>query len=49
MSPYPLDVPSLSVSMMTRVIKPIPDAPEADAKEAYYKAQRVPIVCEVTG
>ncbi len=49
MSPYPLDVPSLTVSMMTRVMEPMPNQPEAVVREAYYRARRQPLVCQVTG
>ncbi len=49
MSPYPLDVPSLTVSMMTRVMEPVLDKPEAAVKEAYYKARRQPLVCQISG
>jgi len=46
--PYPLDVPSISVSMMTRVIKPVVDAPELVAREQYYKAPRRPYTWHVS-
>jgi hypothetical protein len=46
--PYPLDVPELSVSMMTRVLTPVPDKPEEAAKEAYYQARRTPMTWRIT-
>ena len=47
-TPYPLDVPSISVSMMTRVMTPVLDAPEMVTKEQYYKARRLPFTWEIT-
>jgi hypothetical protein len=47
-TPYPLDVPELSVSMMTRVLNPSPDRPEPAVQEAYYKATRTPFTWHVT-
>jgi hypothetical protein len=47
-SPYPLDIPALSVSMMTRLVTPAPNAPEQDAKERYYQAQRNPLTWQIT-
>ncbi len=48
MTPYPFDEPSLSVCMKTRVMAPVLDQPEAVAKEQYYKARRVPLICNIT-
>jgi hypothetical protein len=47
-TPYPLDVPKLSVSMMTRVLAPSPDQPEPVVQEAYYRATRTPFTWHVT-
>jgi hypothetical protein len=47
-TPYPLDTPSLSVSMMTRIVTPAPDAPEQVAKEVYYQARRNPLTWQIT-
>lgn len=47
-TPYPFDTSPLSVSMMTRVMSPLADAAETVAREAYYKARRLPLVCEFT-
>jgi hypothetical protein len=49
MSPYPLDMPALAVSMMARVVTPVLDQPEPLAKEAYYQARRTPLTWEITG
>ncbi len=48
MTPYPLDVPTLPVAMMARVMTPLPDRPEQDVQEAYYQARRQPLLCEVS-
>ncbi|HZT08562.1 MAG TPA: DUF3891 family protein [Chloroflexota bacterium] len=48
MAPYPLDADAVTVAIMTRVITPAPDAPEPVARERYYQARRVPLVCEIT-
>ena len=47
-TPYPFDAPSMSVSMMTRVMAPLVDAPELATKEQYYKARRVPFTWQIT-
>ncbi len=47
-TPYPLDVASMSVSLMTRVMTPVLDAPEMVTKEQYYKARRLPLAWEIT-
>lgn len=47
-TPYPLDVASMPVSMMTRVMTPVLDAPDMVTKEQYYKARRLPLVWEIT-
>lgn len=47
-TPYPLDAPALSVSMMTRIATPAPGAPEQVAKEAYYRARRNPLTWQIT-
>jgi len=48
MSPYPLDAPSMTVSMMTRVMAPVLDAPEPVAKAEYYRARRNPLTWQIT-
>jgi len=47
-TPYPLDVDPLPVCMMTRIMTPVLDEPELVTKEAYYKARRYPLACEIT-
>ena len=49
MSPYPLDAPSMTVSMMTRVMAPVLDQPEAVAKAEYYRARRNPLTWQISG
>ena len=48
LGPYPLDVDPLPVAVMARHMRPVLDAPEWVAQEAYYRARRTPLTWDFT-
>lgn len=47
-SPYPFDVPSFSIAVMTRQMVPCVGQPDLAIREGYYSAIRRPLVWEIT-